>query len=132
MMADACPSVDALAELVDGTLDWTTDAAILALRELALDEPLALPEIEERFWTLKGEIPRPGHPWYATTLAWSYLRLPGCPADRAQAFEQLIQQIYGESGKDGAENDSKEDGENEDGEAGEDDSREGGDFDERS
>lgn len=83
-----------LFSLVDGTLDWTTDAAILALRELALDEPEALPEIEERFWTLKGEVPRPGHPWFAATLAWSYLRLPGSPADRVQQFEKLVQQIY--------------------------------------
>lgn len=87
---------EALLSLVDGPLDWTTDAALIALRELALDEPATLPEIERRLWELKDEIPSPGHPWYAETLACAYLRLPGVPRDRRQAFQELLQALYGD------------------------------------
>jgi tetratricopeptide (TPR) repeat protein len=82
---------EVLFSLVDGVMDWTTDAAILALRELALDEPELLDEVEGRFWTLRDEAPREGHPWFLVTLAWSYLRLPGTPADRRQAFEEDLE-----------------------------------------
>ncbi len=87
---------EVLFSLVDGVMDWTTDAAILALRELALDEPEALDEIEERFWTLRGEVPQPGGPWFLDTLGWSYLRLPGVPLDRRGAFEKDLQELHGE------------------------------------
>lgn len=85
---------EALLSLVDGVMDWTTDAAIVALRELALDEPAALPEVEQRFWTLKDEVPTTG-PWFLETLACSYLRLPGTPGDRRQAFEEIARSLRG-------------------------------------
>jgi hypothetical protein len=73
---------DALLSLVDGVMDWTTDAAILALRELALDEPAALDEVEDRFWTMRKEVPQPGHTWFLEMLGCSYVSLPGTPAHR--------------------------------------------------
>ncbi|RMG16082.1 MAG: tetratricopeptide repeat protein [Planctomycetota bacterium] len=85
---------EALLSLVDGVVDWTTDAAILALRELALDEPAALGEVSERFWTLLDELPSPGHTWYGETLAWSYLCLPGTPADRQATFRRFLSDLY--------------------------------------
>jgi hypothetical protein len=80
-------------------MDWTTDAAILALRELALDAPEALPEVSERFWELLHEIPSPGHSWYGETLAWSYLRLPGTPADRQDTFRRFLASLYEDLGE---------------------------------
>lgn len=87
---------EVLFSLVDGVMDWTTEVAIIALTELALDEPLARREIEARLWALREEVPTPGHGWFAETLAWCYLRLPGTPRDRRSELEQALEAIHGE------------------------------------
>lgn len=87
---------EALLSLVDGAMDWTVDAAILALRELALDEPEVLPEVEQRLWELLREVPKPGHEWFAPTLCWSYLALPGSPRDRRLAMQHELEELSGE------------------------------------
>ncbi len=81
---------EVLFSLVDGVMDWTTDTAIVALRELALDEPAAVAEVEARFWQLFQEIPTPGHYWFGEVLASSYLRLPGGARDRREACEKWL------------------------------------------
>jgi hypothetical protein len=81
---------EALLSLVDGVVDWTTQAAIIALRELALDEPAALDETDDRLWELRNEVPWSCDDRLADTLACSYLRLPGTRADRRQTFQDLL------------------------------------------
>lgn len=79
-----------LLSLVNGPMDWTTDAAIVALTELALDEPAALPEVAEVFLQLLEEIPDEGHSWFGEALAQSFLRLPGRPPHERGRFSKLL------------------------------------------
>lgn len=65
-----------LVSIVRGPLDWAIDAAVVALVELALDEPQFLPEIRtelEQLWVAK---PTSGHVCWAEAFACAYPRLP--------------------------------------------------------
>jgi tetratricopeptide (TPR) repeat protein len=79
-----------LLSLVNGVMDWTMDAAIVALTEVALDEPAALPEVAELFITLLDDLPDQGHRWYAEALGQSFLRLPARPPHERELFEDLL------------------------------------------
>ncbi len=80
----------ALLSLVNGPMDWTVDAALIALAALASDEEEAAPEILALFRKLRVETPGDGTCCYFAALMWSTLRLPDLPDDdRADARDRL-------------------------------------------
>ena len=91
-----------LLSLVNGAMDWSTDAAIVALTELALDEPAALPEVAELFLQLLEEIPDEGHSWFGEALAQSFLRLPGRPPHERGRFSELLEALHADDDHDDA------------------------------
>ena len=95
----------ALLSLVNGAMDWTTDAAIVALTELALDEPAALPEVAELFLQLLEEIPDEGHSWFGEALAQSFLRLPGRPPHERGRFSELLEALHADNDQAGDDGD---------------------------
>jgi tetratricopeptide (TPR) repeat protein len=82
-----------LLSLVNGVMDWTVDAAIVALTELALDEPAALTEVAELFVQLLDDIPNEGHTWYGETLGHNALRLPARPPDERERFVAFLESL---------------------------------------
>jgi len=103
-----------LLSLANGVMDWTVDAAVVALTEVALDEPASLPEIAELFVTLLHDIPDQGHQWYAEALGQSFLRLPGRPPHERQLFVDLLASLEPD---DDEEEEEEEDAEDADGDA---------------
>lgn len=59
-----------------GPTDWTTSAAIIALSEVALTEPQALPQVRSLFAAMLNGIPQDGYCCWAGILASCLLRLP--------------------------------------------------------
>jgi hypothetical protein len=66
----------ALVALALGQCDWTVDAAVIALAELALHVPDAMAEVIDLFTELLSAPPRPGHCSYERPLVYSFSRLP--------------------------------------------------------
>jgi tetratricopeptide (TPR) repeat protein len=94
-------SRDVLLDLLDGPIDWTTDAAVLALREKALDEPAAVGEVAQRYEALAERIPRGGYWSTRGRLALSYLRLPGRAGEKRERFRKIAAQEFSESSQPG-------------------------------
>jgi hypothetical protein len=65
-----------LFSLVLGPMDWTVEAGIVALTQIALEEESAAPEILHLFINLFNSIPKPGYCPYEYALVCSCLRLP--------------------------------------------------------
>jgi tetratricopeptide (TPR) repeat protein len=66
----------ALFSLANGPMDWTVDAALIALTAVARDDEEAAPEIGELFRELRSKLPKDGPVCYHQALLWSMLRLP--------------------------------------------------------
>jgi tetratricopeptide (TPR) repeat protein len=67
----------ALFDLACGPMDWTVDAAIIALTALAQIEPQISEELVELFLDLVKNQPRPGHVCYFWTVICCFQQLPG-------------------------------------------------------
>lgn len=68
-----------LIDLANGPLDWSVDAAVVALGEVAVREPDAATDVAEVFHTLLAEQPRPGHVTYLSALLASIQNWPDAP-----------------------------------------------------
>ncbi len=66
-----------LFDLVCGPMDWTVDAAIIALTALAQNEPVIVGEVFELFLDLVKNPPRPGYVCYLWTVIFCIQQLPG-------------------------------------------------------
>src|SRR5260370_40620018 len=58
-------------------MDWTVDAAIIALTALAQTDPGIVGEVFELFLDLVRNQPRPGHVCYLWTVIYCIQQLPG-------------------------------------------------------
>lgn len=67
----------ALFDLALGPMDWTVDAALIALTALANEEPALVPDILPVFGELLEHQPRPGYVPYEYTLVCCFQQLPG-------------------------------------------------------
>ncbi|NUP12550.1 MAG: hypothetical protein HOW73_41430 [Polyangiaceae bacterium] len=76
-----------LLDLVRGPSDWSTAAAVLALGEIAVREPSALPEIRRELIALAETIPETCHCPYGATLAVTATKVPLFRAELAQALQ---------------------------------------------
>jgi tetratricopeptide (TPR) repeat protein len=82
---------EALLSLVWGPVDWTTDAALVALAALAQDEEPRATEVTNVFREVLATLPRGGAVCYYPALLWSMLRLPTLDAeDRADLRRRLL------------------------------------------
>jgi tetratricopeptide (TPR) repeat protein len=80
----------ALLSLANGPMDWTVDAALVALSALARDEEDAAPEILRLFRQLRADTPADGTFSFYPVLLWCTLRLPDLPDDdRSEVRERL-------------------------------------------
>jgi hypothetical protein len=77
--------------LACGPTDWTVGAAILALGQLALDEPEATEDIAEFFEALRERVPENQECCFAEILCHTYLMLPCRPTHERAAFEELAE-----------------------------------------
>jgi tetratricopeptide (TPR) repeat protein len=66
-----------LFDLASGPMDWTVDAAIIALTALAQVEPAISPELIELFLELVRHQPCPGHVCYLRAAVHCFQQLPG-------------------------------------------------------
>lgn len=66
----------ALLSLARGPLDWTTEAAIIALAAVARVEPAAVADVQAMFRDLMERIPTTGHCCYEHALVCCWLQLP--------------------------------------------------------
>lgn len=82
-----------LLDLARGPLDWSVEAAVVALTEAALECGEALPEVASLFTEMADSIPRPGACCYEGALLRGLLRLPSMsPADRGR-FRTALRQL---------------------------------------
>jgi tetratricopeptide (TPR) repeat protein len=80
----------ALLALANGPMDWTVDAALVALAALARDEEDAAPEIVRLFRELRKQTPVDGTICYYPALLWCSLRLPDLPDEERADLRQRI------------------------------------------
>src|SRR5262249_2068940 len=66
----------ALLSILNGPMDWTISAAVIALAAIARDDPEAEREISTQFRERIAAIPKQGYTCYAHALAWHTRRLP--------------------------------------------------------
>jgi hypothetical protein len=79
---------EALLGLALGPMDWTVDAAVVALARLAEHDEEARPEVHEVFAELSRAMPRPGHCSYERALVCAWTWLPDLPEAERRALEQ--------------------------------------------
>jgi tetratricopeptide (TPR) repeat protein len=79
----------ALVSLARGPMDWTVGAAIIALTQIALEEPDKEAEVLRLFNEVFGQMPRPGAVPYMDTLVLCLLRLPHLDAEARKELELL-------------------------------------------
>jgi hypothetical protein len=77
-----------LLSLARGPMDWSVEAAIIALGQLARDEPGAVPEVSALYLELLRSLPHPGAvPYLNALIIWSFA-LPGATPDLRRAAER--------------------------------------------
>mgnify|MGYP001244610871 CR=1 FL=1 len=84
------PRKAALYALLNGAMDWTTTAAILALTEIALDEPEHDKEIARWFWRRYTIRPQQGAIPYYDALALCGLRLKSISRAERASYQRMI------------------------------------------
>lgn len=84
----------ALFSLALGPMDWSVGAAVLALTQIALEEPQTEAEILALFTQIFGNLPRPGAIPYIDTLVLCLLRMPQLDAKARKELE-LLQDTFG-------------------------------------
>jgi tetratricopeptide (TPR) repeat protein len=84
-----------LLELARGPIDWTTEAAIFALSQVAREMPAARSEIRREFSRLLDRVPKRGHLNYLPVLLYRWPMIPDLPPSerddivrRRKAWEQ--------------------------------------------
>jgi tetratricopeptide (TPR) repeat protein len=82
-----------LLDLANGPMDWTVDAAIIALTATAQAEPAVISELTELFLKLLQEQPRPGHVCYEYALVCCFQQLAGLPPDLRALLIEYRRQI---------------------------------------
>ncbi len=80
----------ALWSLAYGPMDWTVDAALVALSALARDEEQTAEDVAALFRDLRQNLPRGGAVCYYGALLWLTLRLPNLEADERAAVRKQL------------------------------------------
>jgi hypothetical protein len=80
----------ALLALANGPVDWTTDAGLVALTVVALDDEEAAEEIAEVFRQMREELPQDGMVCHRRALLYGSLRLPNLGAAERAAIRQQL------------------------------------------
>lgn len=70
-------------------MDWTVGTAVLALTQIALEEPAITPEIEHLCADLMKNAPRLGGVSYMSWLIINTLRLPGLDPEARKELELI-------------------------------------------
>src|SRR5262249_59670266 len=81
----------ALLALANGPMDWTVDAALVALASLARDEEDAAAEVARLFRELRAGAAADGTVSYYPALLWCSLRLPDLADDERDELRQRLQ-----------------------------------------
>jgi tetratricopeptide (TPR) repeat protein len=81
----------ALLALANGPMDWTVDAALVALSALARSEEDAASEIDRLFRSLRQNLPADGEACYFPALMWCSLRLPNLEDKEKEAIRERLQ-----------------------------------------
>jgi tetratricopeptide (TPR) repeat protein len=82
----------ALLALANGPMDWTVDAALVALAALARDEEDAAAEISSLFRDLRKGVAADGTITYYPALLWCALRLPDVEEDEHEELRTELRQ----------------------------------------
>jgi tetratricopeptide (TPR) repeat protein len=80
----------ALLSLVHGPMDWTVDAALVALAAIARDDEDAAAEIGRVFRDLRAKVPADGSVCFYPALLWCSLRLPDLVEAEREALRQQV------------------------------------------
>jgi hypothetical protein len=78
-----------LLSLARGPMDWTIEAAIIALAQIAQEEASAVGEITKLFENLALAQPSPGAVPYLSALVVCGLQLPGLPRNLKKSLEEI-------------------------------------------
>lgn len=89
---------DALLSLLHGPMDWSTEAAIVALARLTRDEPAILTEVHRAFATLLAARPSSGAACWEETLIDQWLDLPGLYPPERDELEQRWRELQERDG----------------------------------
>ncbi|HLF05730.1 MAG TPA: hypothetical protein VI893_00900, partial [Thermoplasmata archaeon] len=83
---------DTLIDVLNGPIDWVTEAVVIALREVALDRPDELDRIAGEFERVRNRIPVPLLQFAMTFLVLqvAYQRLPGRPKEQHNRFLETV------------------------------------------
>jgi tetratricopeptide (TPR) repeat protein len=84
----------ALSALVWGPMDWTVDAALVALSAIAQDEEALAEEVAGIFRKMLETLPRGGAVCYYPALLWCMLRVPGLTVEERTSLRQRLRQLY--------------------------------------
>jgi tetratricopeptide (TPR) repeat protein len=82
-----------LFSLANGPMDWSVSAAVLALSQVALEEPTATLDILRLFLDMLSTIPGPGYCPYVYPLLCATLRLPDLPPDLQASLQQWKEEL---------------------------------------
>jgi tetratricopeptide (TPR) repeat protein len=82
----------ALLSLVNGPMDWTVDAALVALAALARAEDDCAPAIAEQFRALRAGLSADSALSFVPALLWNSLRLPDVTDEERDALRQQVRQ----------------------------------------
>jgi tetratricopeptide (TPR) repeat protein len=77
-----------LFSLARGPMDWSVEAAIIALAQLALHEPTTVPDIANLYLELLNSLPSTGGVPYLHALSVCSARLPSAPQELQQALDE--------------------------------------------
>ena len=73
-----------------GPIDWTTEAAIVALAQLARETKEAVVDVRSLFAHLLERAPREGHCCYFAALCHNWLLLPDLPSAERKQVEEIL------------------------------------------
>jgi tetratricopeptide (TPR) repeat protein len=88
-----------LFSLLLGPMDWTVEAAVVALTQIALEEESAAPEILHLFINLLNSVPKPGYCPYEYALVCCSLRFPCLHEEFRTYLLKYKQDLEGEFNK---------------------------------
>lgn len=84
---------DALLSLLHGPMDWSTEAAIVALVRSALEQPVIELDVHRAFAVLDAGKPSTGRVSYERTLIDQWLYLPGLYPGEREALEKRFDEL---------------------------------------